>query len=133
VIGPEDTGSAWSERGITMQSYLDVIRKYAMFDGRSARTEFWMFVLINLIIEIILSLLFRNGFLRFIPGLYSLFVLLPSLAVGCRRLHDVGRSGWWQLLALIPLIGIIVLIIWWATDSHPGPNKYGSSPKAIAA
>jgi uncharacterized membrane protein YhaH (DUF805 family) len=70
-----------------------------------------------------------SGFLGMI---YSFAVLLPSLAVGARRLHDIGRSGWWQLLALIPVLGIIVLIFFWVQDSQAGDNEYGSNPKAGA-
>ena len=115
-----------------MNWYLDVLRKYAVFDGRARRREFWMFTLINVIIEIVLSILFR-GWLSVIPSLYSLAVFIPTIAVAARRLHDIGRSGWWQLIALIPLVGIIILIIWWATEGQRGANKYGSNPKSIAA
>jgi uncharacterized membrane protein YhaH (DUF805 family) len=107
--------------------YLDVLKKYAAFEGRARREEFWMYTLVNFLIILVLN--FVSGFLGMI---YSFATLLPSLAVGARRLHDTGRSGWWQLLALIPVLGIIVLIFFWVQDSHPGDNEYGSNPKAGA-
>ncbi len=112
-----------------MHWYLDVLRKYAEFTGRARRQEFWMFVLVNFIIMAAL----RMFGLDMIHTLYSLAVLVPSLAVGARRLHDTGRSGWWLLLNLIPVIGWIVLIVLFAQDSQPGDNEYGPSPKETSA
>jgi uncharacterized membrane protein YhaH (DUF805 family) len=116
-----------------MQWYLEVLKKYAVFEGRAHRTEFWMFVLVSLIISIVLSIIDvligtntpAGGVLQ---GIYSLAVLIPSLAVGCRRLHDIDKSGWWQLLGLIPLVGIIILIIWFAKEGDRQPNQYGTNP-----
>jgi uncharacterized membrane protein YhaH (DUF805 family) len=116
-----------------VQWYLEVLKKYVVFDGRAHRTEFWMFVLVNLIISILLTIVdvaigtygAGGGLLS---GIYSLAVLLPSLAVGARRLHDVGRSGWWLLLGLIPIVGIIILIVWWAQEGDAAPNEYGPNP-----
>ncbi|MDH3226673.1 MAG: DUF805 domain-containing protein [Thermoleophilia bacterium] len=118
-----------------MQWYLEVLKKYAVFDGRAHRTEFWMFVLVSVIISIILGVLdavfgTSGGGAGLLQGLYGLAVLLPSLAVGARRLHDIDRSGWWQLLGLIPLIGIIVLIVWWAKEGDPSSNQHGPNPWA---
>ncbi|TCK27689.1 uncharacterized membrane protein YhaH (DUF805 family) [Pseudonocardia endophytica] len=130
-----------------MQWYMKVLRQYADFTGRARRTEFWMFVLFNAIAIIILTILdnllglssssmgggsivVTSGVLT---GIYQLAVLVPSLAVGARRLHDTGKSGWWQLLALIPIVGAIILIVFWATDGHPAPNQYGVNPKQDAA
>jgi uncharacterized membrane protein YhaH (DUF805 family) len=110
--------------------YLEVLKKYAVFTGRARRTEYWMFVLFNLVIAIALA--FIEGIVGgpgVLGGLYSLAVLIPSLAVGARRLHDTGRSGWWLLIGLVPVIGIIVLIVFFATDSQPGTNQYGPNPK----
>jgi uncharacterized membrane protein YhaH (DUF805 family) len=113
--------------------YLEVLRKYAVFEGRAHRTEFWMFVLVNLIISAVLTVVdiiigTDGDYGGLLSGLYGLAVLVPSLAVGARRLHDIGRGGWWQLLALIPLIGIIVLIVWWARDGDRSPNEWGRNP-----
>lgn len=118
-----------------MNWYMEVLRKYAVFSGRSRRTEYWMFVLFNLIISVVLGFLDRmTGLLQdngigVLGGLYSLAVLIPSIAVSIRRLHDTGRSGWWLLLAFIPLIGGIVLIVFMAQDGEPQPNQYGPNPK----
>jgi len=93
-------------------NYVSVLKKYAVFDGKAGRLEFWSFVLVNLIIGIVIGFI-SSG----LSSLYSLVVLIPSLAVGARRLHDTGRSGWWQLIGLVPVVGIIVLIIFFAQPS----------------
>jgi len=93
--------------------------------------EYWMFVLFNMIIAIVLA--FVEGLLGspgFLSMLYSLGVLIPSLAVAVRRLHDTGRTGWWLLIGLIPVIGIIVLIVFFLLDSEEGDNQHGANPKA---
>ena len=112
-----------------MNEYLGVLKKYATFSGRARRKEFWMFALINFIIMVVLSgvdMMLGTGILS---GIYALAVFLPSIAVGARRLHDIGKTGWWQLIGLIPFIGIIVLIIFYVMDSNPGDNQYGPNPK----
>jgi uncharacterized membrane protein YhaH (DUF805 family) len=114
--------------------YLEVLKKYATFDGRAHRTEFWMFVLVNILISIGLNIVdavigtngeYGGGVLS---SIYSLAVLIPTLAVGARRLHDIGKSGWWQLLALIPIVGAIILIVWFATKGHESENEHGANP-----
>lgn len=114
-----------------MNWYLEVLKKYLVFEGRARRTEFWMFALINFIISIVL------GFVGGVVGIgsslrviYSLAVLLPSIAVAVRRLHDTDRSGWWLLVGLVPLIGWIVLLVFYVQDSQPGSNRFGANPKA---
>jgi len=109
-----------------MQWYFEVLKKYAVFEGRARRKEYWMFILINFIISVVLASL-SFGILE---GVYSLAVLVPGMAVSVRRLHDVDRSGWWLLVGLIPLIGILVLIYFCAQDSTPGTNAYGPNPKS---
>lgn len=113
-----------------MQWYIDALKNYVVFTGRSRRKAYWMFVLVNIIIAIILAVIGGvigdNGLLG---GLYNLAVLLPSIAIGIRRLHDTDRVGWWLLLALIPLVGVIILIVFYAQDSTPGPNRFGPNPK----
>jgi uncharacterized membrane protein YhaH (DUF805 family) len=123
-------GEAHGERGGSMNWYLAVLQKYADFTGRARRSEYWMFVLFNLIISVALVAVETvvNG-TNYVQSLYSLAVLVPSLAVGARRLHDTGRSGWWLLLGLIPCVGAIVLIIFMVQDSTPGPNQFGPNPK----
>jgi uncharacterized membrane protein YhaH (DUF805 family) len=117
-----------------------VFERYALFNGRAMRTEFWMFQLFNFLISIVLAIV--DAILGtdgggtspgVIGGLYSLAVLIPSLAVGSRRLHDTNRSGWWQLLYLIPVIGWIVLLIFFVQDSDAGENQHGPNPKAAPA
>ena len=114
-----------------MNWYLEVLKKYAEFNGRARRTEFWMFVLFNFIIAVVLNLIARMiGFLSFLSILYGLAVLCPSIAVGARRLHDTNRSGWLQLIGLIPVVGAIVLIVFCAQEGEAKDNQYGPNPKA---
>jgi uncharacterized membrane protein YhaH (DUF805 family) len=123
-----------------MQWYAKVLRQYADFSGRARRTEYWMFTLVNVIIGLVLSLVDEVVFVG--PGLsttgwlgtiYSVALIIPTLAVGARRLHDTGRSGWWQLIALIPLIGVIVLIVFFALEGQRSTNAHGPDPKAVPA
>ena len=123
-----------------MNWYLEVLKKYAVFGGRSRRKEYWMFVLFNIIVSVVLAVLdSMSGTMSatlgmgLLGGLYSLAVLVPGLAVSVRRLHDTNRSGWWLLIVLIPLVGAIVLIVFMAQDGTPGENGYGSNPKEAAA
>lgn len=129
-----------------MEWYLKVLRQYADRAGRTRRKEYWMFTLVNLIISIVLATLVvlatRDGVLNFdgnsgvlilglLAGLYTSTVLLPSWAVGVRRLHDTGRSGWWLLIGLIPLIGWIVIIVFLAIEGEGQSNAYGPDPKGV--
>ncbi|MEZ4938501.1 MAG: DUF805 domain-containing protein [Crocinitomicaceae bacterium] len=123
-----------------MQWYLKVLKQYADFNGRARRQEYWMFFLMNLIFSLILGVV--DGIIGtydettgwgLLGGLYSLFILVPSLAVGVRRLHDTNKSGWMLLVALIPLVGGIWLLVLFVTDGDKGPNQYGPDPKNPAA
>lgn len=105
--------------------YLSVWQKYAVFEGRARRKEYWYFVLFNFLIVLVLSLIVSVTGLNFLSELYSLAVFIPATAVAARRLHDTGRSGWWQLIILIPLVGVIILIFFLASESQPGENQYG--------
>lgn len=112
-----------------MEWYLAVLKKYAVFTGRARRKEYWMFFLFNVLITLALEVI--DGLLgtTFIGALYGLVVLIPSIAVTVRRLHDIGRTGWWALIGLIPVLGFIVLLIFAATDGDRGHNEYGADPK----
>jgi uncharacterized membrane protein YhaH (DUF805 family) len=117
-----------------MEWYLAVWKKYADFTGRARRKELWMFVLFNFIIGFIGgSLANAVPFIGILVGLYNLAALVPSFAVGARRLHDIGKSGWLQLIILVPIIGAIVLIVWYCQPGQSGANAYGNDPKAGAA
>lgn len=126
-----------------MQWYLKVIQNYTNFSGRARRREYWMFALFNIIISFVLGLISgliqgtqeveSFGIVDGIALLYGLFILLPSLAVSIRRLHDTGRSGWWVLIALVPVASLL-LLYYFVQDSQAGENEYGANPKeAVAA
>lgn len=104
--------------------------KYADFSGRSRRTEYWMFMLFNFIFAIIAVLLdYLLESPGIIYGLYGLATLIPGIAVLVRRLHDIGKSGLWFFISLIPIIGVFWLLILLLTDSQAGNNDYGANPK----
>jgi uncharacterized membrane protein YhaH (DUF805 family) len=107
--------------------YTDVIRQYAVFDGRATRPQYWWFALINTVISVVLRFAIP-GAGAIISELYGLAVLLPSLGVAIRRLHDTNRTGWWMLVVLIPFVGWIWLIVLLARAGDPGPNQYGPPP-----
>jgi len=116
-----------------MDWYLKVLKNYAVFEGRASRSEYWYFILFNVIITIVLMVientigLTSGGGLGILSMLYSLAVLIPGLAVGIRRLHDTDRSGWWMLLALVPIVSL-VLIVFFIFKGTEGDNQYGASP-----
>ena len=123
-----------------MEHYLNVLKKYAVFDGRARRTEYWMFILINAGIALLLSFLsaifeddLLSGFFMIILSLYYIAMIIPSLAAAVRRLHDIGKSGWWIFITIVPLIGPIWNLVNLLTDSQPGDNQYGPNPKGINA
>ncbi len=100
------------------QAVKSVFSNYANFSGRARRSEYWYFVLFSLIISLIPIVNLIVGLISFIPG----------IAVCVRRLHDIGKSGWWLLLCLIPIVNLI-LLVWYCTDSQPGENQWGANPK----
>ncbi|EKD94059.1 MAG: protein of unknown function DUF805 [uncultured bacterium] len=118
-----------------MDYFLAALKKYAVFSGRAQRAEYWYFVLFNAIFSIAVGIIAdvvgdTTGLLSI--G-YALAMLIPGLAVSVRRLHDIGKSGWFILIGLIPLIGAIWLIVWMVRDSDPGANAYGPNPKGMKA
>ena len=123
-----------------MEWYLKVMKQYADFSGRARRKEYWMFVLFNIIFLVVAAILDNVLGLSFklygqslgygwLYTLYCLAIIVPGLAVCVRRLHDIGKSGWWYFIGLVPLVGVIVLIVWFCTDSQAGKNEWGANPK----
>ena len=115
--------------------FIDAIKlefkNYVNFNGRSRRSELWWFFLFNFIIQIIIiilaNLITKN--LMFLSYIYSLIIFLPGLGLAIRRLHDIGKSGWYILIVLIPIVGIFILLYFYCLDSENQSNEYGESPK----
>ncbi|HGE2348832.1 DUF805 domain-containing protein [Pseudomonas aeruginosa] len=117
-----------------MEWFLKCVKEhYFDFNGRARRKEYWMFTLVNIIISVALSVVLGLISEKLLPiaNLYSLAVLLPALGVTARRLHDINKSGWWMLIALIPIVGLYLIYLL-AKDSDAGQNQYGQNPKSIA-
>jgi uncharacterized membrane protein YhaH (DUF805 family) len=122
-----------------MNWYIEVLtKKYATFAGRAPRPEYWYFLLFNIIASIILGFIDRatgtfNAQMQvgLLSGIYGLAVLIPGLAVTVRRLHDIGRTGWWFFIVLIPILGVIVLLVFMVTASNAGENQYGPPPRSV--
>ncbi|MEZ5494833.1 MAG: DUF805 domain-containing protein [Pseudomonadales bacterium] len=113
-----------------MEHFTAAVQQYVNFEGRNTRTQYWMYILFYFIFYVVCAVVDGVLGMQLLTILFSLALLLPSIAAATRRLHDTGRSGWWQLIVLIPLIGAIVLIVFLAQDTHPGDNQYGPNPKA---
>lgn len=123
-----------------MNWYLEVLKKYAVFSGRARRKEYWFFLLFSFIISIVLGIIdgvigtfSLEAGVGLLGSIYALAVMLPTIAVSVRRLHDTDRSGWWILITLLPLVGAIVMLVFMAQDSKAGDNQYGVNPKEVAA
>ena len=132
-------------------AYKEMFKKYAKFDGRSRRSEYWYAGLANFIIMMVAYIILfvpmitdlvnygepteTTAAIMAVSGLvlmiYAFAVMIPCLALGVRRLHDIGKSGWFMLISLIPYVGSIILIVFMATDSQSGPNQYGPNPKGM--
>ena len=121
-----------------VQWMVEPLRKYATFPGRARRKEYWYFILFNIILGLVAGGFdigfglrsFANGGIGIVGGLVSLALLLPSIAVTVRRLHDLDKSGWWFLIGAIPLIGAIIMLIWMCTQGTAGRNRFGPDPLA---
>lgn len=119
-----------------MKWYLQVLKNYANFNGRARRKEYWMFALFN-IIFLVLAMIVDNVAGTTIKGLpyglfyflYAISIMIPGISVSVRRLHDIGKSGWYYFIALIPIVGPIWLLVLMCSDSIPGENQYGQNPK----
>lgn len=123
-----------------MHWYFEALRKYVVFTGRSRRAEYWVFFGINLVVYLAAAYLdrmagtFNKEFgMGLASGVYAAFVLLPSVSVSVRRLHDTNRSGWWLLLAIVPIIGPLSLLVIYCLEGTPGGNDYGGDPRAEEA
>ena len=115
-----------------IEAVKSVLSQYVGFSGRARRSEYWYFTLFNVIVGFVLG--FLSNFVSIfsiVASLYSLAVLLPAIAVCVRRLHDIGKSGWWYFIAFVPIVGSIILIIWFCKDSEPGDNQFGPNPKEM--
>ena len=122
-----------------MSLFVEALEKYAVFSGRSRRKEYWYFVLLVVIISIALSLIDsligaydRSSGAGLLSTIFSLAILIPSIAMSIRRLHDIHRTGWWVLISLVPLIGWIVLLVFHVQDGTPGTNRFGPNPKSAS-
>jgi uncharacterized membrane protein YhaH (DUF805 family) len=120
-----------------MGRYLAELKKYAAFGGRSRRKEYRYFVLFSVIVSLVLSaidaLLGTFSYstnVGLLGGIYGLAIIVPSVAVSVRRLHDIDRTGWWVPISLVPVIGTVVLLVFAASDGTPGENRFGPNPKA---
>ncbi len=113
---------------------LVVLQRYAKFDGRAGRAEYWWFVLANIIIYIALLILMRiSGIFIILAIGFWLAIIIPSIAVAIRRLHDTNKSGWFLLISLVPFVGGIILLVFLATAGTPGPNNYGAPDPGLPA
>ena len=109
-----------------------LVGKYADFSGRARRAEYWSFTLCVSAVSLVFNLLYNltgSNIFTALSGLVSLAVLVPGLAVGVRRLHDIGKKGTWYLIGLIPIVGWIILIVWFCKEGEPGANQFGPDPK----
>lgn len=103
---------------------------YCQFTGRASRSEFWWFQLFSFVLGMVVGFIFSfsENFELVMQCIVGLALLLPSLGLMVRRLHDIGKSGWWWFLSFIPLVGVIVLIVWFCKNSDMAPNQYGPVP-----
>ncbi|MGY3925716.1 DUF805 domain-containing protein [Aeromonas simiae] len=112
-----------------MEWYLGVLKQYAVFRGRARRKEYWMFILFNILVALALAVVGALIGNMLLSHLYSLAVLVPGLAVAVRRLHDTNRSGWWLLINLIPLVGVLAFLYFMVSEGERGANRFGEDPK----
>lgn len=122
-------GSAYTREVAYGEALQLFFGNYIKFEGRSNRGEFWKAALclfgIGIVCNIVDMMLFGNSDIQIVGAIWSLVTLVPGIALGVRRLHDIGRSGWWYLIILVPLIGFLVLIYWFVQKPDPAPNRFG--------
>ena len=136
-------GAGYSAQPLPSVSFVEAVksgfRNYANFSGRARRSEYWYWVLFTVLGTLVLSFIggmifhTEDGGVNILQSIFSLATLVPGLSISWRRLHDIGKSGGWYFLGLIPLIGGIILIIWYCKDGEPGDNQFGPSPKYTRA
>lgn len=114
-----------------VNNYVNVLKNYVGFSGRARRREYWLFILANFIVSLVISIIGTAIKLPILSTIYALAIFLPSLAVLIRRLHDIGKAGVWFLISLIPCVGGIWLIVLLCQDSMPGTNEFGANPKDV--
>ena len=111
-----------------MQAVSTCFNKYVVFSGRARRSEYWYFCLFTSIVSTLLTIIFGEA--NIFASIFSLVTLLPGLSVFWRRMHDIGKSGAWFFIVLVPIVGWILMLVWLCRDSEPGDNAYGPNPKA---
>ncbi|MHB8087994.1 MAG: DUF805 domain-containing protein [Anaerolineaceae bacterium] len=123
-----------------MKYYVAALKKYAVFSGRASKKEFWMFVLFNILVSLVLGIFdyilgttYGPREIGILSSIYSLVVFLPSLGVAIRRLHDIGNIGWWVFISLVPIIGIIWYVIIMSKNGDPAENAFGPVPETSPA
>jgi uncharacterized membrane protein YhaH (DUF805 family) len=104
-------------------------KNYVNFNGRARRSEYWYWFLFQILAQIVLSIVDAITGIGFLTIVFALATIVPGIAVSVRRMHDIDKSGWYLLIGLIPIVGAIILIIWFVKEGTPGQNQYGPSPK----
>ena len=113
------------------QAIAACLSKYADFQGRAARPEYWWFALFNALVSIVASIVDKDVIgVPVVQAIVALALIVPTVAVAVRRLHDTNRSGWWLLIAVIPLIGGVALLVWFCLRGTEGDNRFGPAPQA---
>ena len=122
-----------------MNWFVTALKNYAVFSGRSRRSEYWYFALFYVIfyvaatvVDVMIGSFERSSGIGACTAILALALLIPSISVTVRRLHDTGRSGWWILIGLIPLVGGIILLVFMCQDGEPGVNRFGANPKVVS-
>ena len=104
---------------------------YVNFSSRACRSEYWYWILFIIIADVVAAIIDQVLGMQLVTGLFGLATLIPNIAIAIRRLHDLDRTGWWILLGFIPLIGWIILLIWYITKGTDGPNRFGPDPLSV--
>ena len=123
------------QRQVTFKEAVEraIKQNYCNFSGRASRSEYWWYALFTFLLGIVIGIIFcwNENVMNTVNGLVNLALLLPGLGLCVRRLHDIGKSGWWLFIALIPIVGWILLVVWYCKDSQMQPNEYGPVPNMV--